>query len=95
MLLKNIIIQRKLFDKNCAKVLKHLAITSLKSIIIIASVAIVSEFVDTGLLLLNILVKGVIAVAISVTLLIVTSLKNKYFKSTVRLFKSIIFRKKA
>ena len=94
-LLKNIIIQRKLFDKNCVKVIKHLAITSLKSIIIIASVAIVSEFVDTGLLLLNILVKGVIAVAISVTLLIVTSLKNKYFKSTVRLFKSIIFRKKA
>lgn len=85
---KNIIIQKRLFDKNCVAVLTHLGITLLRSATIIAVVAFATVFIETGSLLLNILVKGVIAVLISVSMIIVTSFNNKYFKSTVGMFKS-------
>lgn len=96
---KNIIIQKKLFDKNCFAVLKHLSVILLKSAVAISAVALATNFINTGSLLLNILVKGVVAVFVSVIALIITSLKSKYFKGTVLLFKSfvtsVIGRKKA
>lgn len=96
---KNIIIQKKLFDKNCLVVLNHLSVVLLKSAVVISAVALATNFINTGSLLLNILVKGVVAVFVSVLALIITSFKSKYFKGTVLLFKffvtSVIGKKKA
>ena len=74
-------------------------VTLLRSAAIITTVVLATMLIDTGSLLLNILIKGVIAVLVSVVMLVVTSFRSKYFKSTVNLIKSfcmsIIGRKKA
>lgn len=85
---KNIIIQKKLFDKNYLVVLKHLLIILLRSAVVISVVALATKFINTGSLLLDILVKGIVAAFVSTIALIITSFKSKYFKSTVLLFKS-------
>ena len=87
---KNLIIQKRLFDKNCMAVLSHLAITLLRSGIIITIVALATMVINTGSLLLNILIKGIIAIFVSIAVLIVTSLRSRYFHSTVHLVKSFV-----
>jgi O-antigen/teichoic acid export membrane protein len=87
---KNIIIQKKLFDKKCSDVLKHLSVILLKSAVVISAATLVTNFINTGSLLMNIFVKGVVAVFVSVLALIITSFKSKYFHSTVLLFKSFV-----
>lgn len=87
---KNIIIQKRLFNKNCTAVLGHLITNLLKSGVIIVSVVLATIFINTGSLLLNILVKGIISVLVSITMLVVMSFRNKYFKSTVNLVKSFV-----
>jgi hypothetical protein len=90
---KNIIVQRILFDKTSVIVLKNLTITILKSVIIIAIVGFVSRSIETRSPILNVIVKGMASVGISVALLVLTSLKNKYFKSSLQIVRSFFYKK--
>jgi O-antigen/teichoic acid export membrane protein len=85
---KNIAIQKSLFDKSLSAVFAYLAISIIRSSVIISIVVFATAIIDTSSLMLNILVKGVIAVFISVAMIVVTSFKSKYFKSTIMLFKT-------
>lgn len=87
---KNVIIQKRLFDKSSTEILRHLATTLLKSGTIIVAVVFATMLLNTDSLLLNILLKGIVAVLISATMLVVMSFRNKYFKSIVDLMKSFV-----
>ena len=87
---KNVIIQKRLFDKGNTEILRHLATTLLKSGTIIVAVVFATTLLNTDSLLLNILLKGIVAVLISATMLVVMSFRNKYFKSIVDLMKNFV-----
>lgn len=89
-IVKNIIVQKNKFKKRGLQVLCHLGITLIRSLFIVSVVVICTIFINTNSLLLNIFIKGILSVIISVALLVMLSFKNPYFKNTINIFMPVI-----
>lgn len=90
---KNIIIQRSVFDRSIAAVLYDLAVSGLKGISIFIMVASAASYVALDSILLNILIKGVIAICISTVGIFVLSLRNRFLWSTIHVIGNTIRKK--
>lgn len=87
---KNIIVQKKVFGKRCIHTLNQLILTLLKGTVIFCVVIVITSFIDMGSELLNIVLKGLAAVILAVSMIGIISCRNPYFKSTVRLIRDIV-----
>lgn len=87
---KNVIIQKSVFEKSLKETLIQIVISIFKGVIVFFSVISTTFFIDTGLLWLNILLKGLITVIVSCAVICLLSLKNPSLKSTVRMATSFL-----
>lgn len=80
---KGLIINKVAFDKSNFSYLKTITIEILKCGIIIAVSVLITMFFSTGILLLDILLRGGVSVITSVALLTLFSIRNPYFKELI------------
>ena len=87
---KNLIIQKRILGKSVLEALKLTMVSFSKGSIVFAIAVASVSWIDTGSLFVNIFLKGSVTVVVSVSAIVLFSLKNPYLKSTVRLFFRLI-----
>lgn len=86
---KGIEMSRIAFGISAAKYLVGTGFDLIKGIVISLFVCFVCMKINFSFILLNIIVKGLIAIIISIFIIVITSIRNPYFNNTIQMVKGI------
>ena len=87
---KGVVINKAAFNKPTKYFLRFLCYEIFKGIVVVFSCYFISLHINTGSLALDLLLKGLVAIMVSLLLLLFLSFKSQYFKDTVAMTKNII-----
>ena len=93
-IIKGAIIQNRVLERNLLETFGLLIINVGKGLVVFAINFVVTGVIDTGMVLVNILIKGLVTVVISSCMIVLLSIKNPYLKSTVNLMCRLMGRNK-
>lgn len=90
---KGIIVNKVAFNNSAISFMRFLCYEVFKGLIVITSCYFISSFINTSSLVLDLLLKGLVAIIISFVLLLFLSFRSQYFKDTSAMVNYIIRRK--